>query len=473
MKKITMLFILLCTICFQISVSADTVVEVTPSVSANLINPDNIVSSGTCVTLNGKIAVEAESEYVFVFGYSFMGNTRSAWNNDFDVVFENDNGEISDILTCVYTNTYMPTLSYAKFQTPRDASYVMLDGSFNITLSGNTLTDCKGAIELYKNTYASTQLFFDNYHGYIEYVANTNYCSYENNSDYYVISSISNPLSINQIVDLLLIKDNSKVTLGNSNVSVVEDDYTSSKTIVGVYDLSLSVKDAKANETLISLKVVVADTVDPLVTNNVNSLNINLSVVNHFSYKTIFESAFTVLESTDYTFELKNDEVLKDVYKAGQYTYNYIVTDDYGNYSECSVIVNIVDDLSPDVYLSKIILDQNGYEALSNEELAVYINNYLSSIGVSSTNVSIISNDYLDHLNSNGEYNVVFSYEKDGSLICDSLTLSVHEYNETPISNGNNSSNTYLYIGISIIGSISLAAVVIILIKKKHLRIHK
>lgn len=462
MKKF--IFIIIAVMMFSfISVKATDIAN--KSASANYLDPSALVIDGNNRFKTDKITIlPTNSKFIIIAEKSFFGTAMT--NEDFEFI---TNSDMSMREYCiVWENEYKPTLIYGIFETTGTDSIFITAESFNIQATTN-IENARKALGIYKYEGSATDYIDNNYRGYVDYIDSTQYTKYDSTSQYYLISSAENPFSLDDIKKMLYIKDN-LVTTFSSNMEVISDTYSSNKNKIGTYSITLEGSDSVGNKTTIILNVVVADTLGPSVTKKVEHIQVRLSDCNFSIFDTVFTSAFDVADDNSYTYELADDIAKENLYVIGTHTWSYSVKDIYDNTTVSSISVEIIDDISPEFYMDKFILNHPGYTLMSDEEIVQHIKNYLKAEGVVATSITILDNEYKDNLDKEGLYEVKYSYTSNNTLVIDSLSLNVYSGDDLNLEviDANDAAKDYIYIAASSAVLLILIGIIIYKVKKQR-----
>ena len=141
-----------------------------------------------------------------------------------------------------------------------------------------------------------------------------------------------------------------------------------------------------------------------------------------------------------------------------------IATFSGGKVTTKTITFNVIDDISPDIYVSQLVLDTTTVNSMSADQIQDYIEARLQSEGA--TNVNIVSNTYEGNENVEGTYLVEFTYEVDGKVIESSLAINVEKGD---VSETSNNDINYLYIvGASALLVVGFTIIKLIRRKKKN-----
>jgi hypothetical protein len=168
-----------------------------------------------------------------------------------------------------------------------------------------------------------------------------------------IISVYPNVYTVEAIIEMLSASDNYDGDISRS-IEMVEDNYSANASLVGTYSMTFRVFDSSNNEATHVLDVHVVDEEAPLISGQEsitigynqyyeeNQILSNLSVTDNYD-----ESIAIVVESNIY----------KDYSDLiGQYEVLFSATDSSGNRTEKIVIMNVVDEIGPMIYLDSSVI---------------------------------------------------------------------------------------------------------------------
>lgn len=167
------------------------------------------------------------------------------------------------------------------------------------------------------------------------------------NQRVHFISDISNPLTEQQILDSISVNDFTDGSDIDYHILYSEYDYNNPN--IGVYPITICATDNSGNTTLLDAVVDVVAVTSPKITGK----DLRCSYYFYHSEQSI-KSCFTVECDYEYTLEIINNEYKSYHNKPGNYKVTARATDIYGNSSECTINVLVVDDFPPRVAYSKI-----------------------------------------------------------------------------------------------------------------------
>lgn len=227
----------------------------------------------------------------------------------------------------------------------------------------------------------------------------------------------------------------------NSNISSYVENKESSYTIL------YGVKDLSGNESTHEVVINVIDDIPPVIV--ASNINISLSdefftwndLVNTISYSdNSNQFASNPLQITDV------DKFYDNLKVPGTYEFKIVVKDAANNSSTKVIYLTLVDDISPNFYISNLILNTTVDDLFSTASLSEIIINNILLLNASYENFEIISTDYFDNYNKAGKYAVNYSYEVDGVVKYETISINV--------SDDDNSTSNYFVVGFIMLAGI-------------------
>lgn len=222
-----------------------------------------------------------------------------------------------------------------------------------------------------------------------------------------VISYVDSPITVTEIQNALTAYDEVDGDVSN-NITLVDDQYTEFKSVLGSYIVTFEVSDLSGNKTQLQVNVEVVDVLKPVFS--------NLGPIEAV-YPNIFstEDVLNLLSASDnYDGDISGQIVLvNDNYSdyanvVGSYDMVFSVTDSSGNTQIYTQTINVVDEEGPIIGgVTSIVL---GYDSLITPvEVAAnltYHDNYDTD-----ENLELIleSDNYTSHAELLGTYNMIFS----------------------------------------------------------------
>ena len=162
-----------------------------------------------------------------------------------------------------------------------------------------------------------------------------------------------NVYSVEDIIDMLSASDNYDGDISNQIINI-EDEYTANSSTVGTYEMLFSVADSSGNEATHQLIVNVVDEKAPIIT-GVDSMVIGY---NHYFSEAEMIELFTVQDDYDQNVSLviDNNQYKDHARMIGEYSVVFSATDSSGNQSIKTLVMQVVDQVGPMIYLDKSVI---------------------------------------------------------------------------------------------------------------------
>jgi hypothetical protein len=193
---------------------------------------------------------------------------------------------------------------------------------------------------------------------------------------------------------------------GVLDIEVLEDNYSSNMTKLGLYDVTLMITDSSYNKTYLTYQIQVKDLKAPTV---IPQSSIKISYTNRFDVGEFIQG----LEISDNVSLRENIhiDVIQNEYKdneekLGEYQISFSIKDESENETIYTQKVIVIDDVAP------VVTGTNHYEKQVEEYLSVasIIGNLnISDVYTSKPSVSVILDEYSDHMHEIGSYKVELS----------------------------------------------------------------
>ncbi len=221
-------------------------------------------------------------------------------------------------------------------------------------------------------------------------------------------TSISSPISNNEILAMYTASDNYEGNL-TSSITFTKNNYESAdKTRIGTHEVILSVKDSSKNVTYKTINVIVKDDIKPLISGPVEYIK------DYNSPLTLADIMSKLLVSDNIDGDLSSKlKIVEDNYSGNETivgTYNIIfnVTDNSGNTSNnFKIIIYVEDNEDPVFYINSMIISTHTFEELSIDNIENYLIQTSTINKYNEYNLEIIENDYQKNKRVPGTYKMV------------------------------------------------------------------
>ena len=243
-------------------------------------------------------------------------------------------------------------------------------------------------------------------------------------------SYMSNPLTIEQIKNVLSINDNYDKNL--KDFHILEDNYSPNVHNEGSFKIVLYTIDKSQNQSNnFSIMVTTIDDIAPIITgedtytiNIKKLLDINL-LLNQLSVKDNIDSSPSI--------EIHNDDYTSNYFKAGIYQITFVAKDKNQNYSSLFTInITTKDYDKPIFYISPKFIGVDNNSQVSIEDIITVITEINKITTDNLINSTILENNYSNNFNIPGNYILKVQYEyKDNTNIIIETNVNVNEFSYT------------------------------------------
>jgi hypothetical protein len=247
-------------------------------------------------------------------------------------------------------------------------------------------------------------------------------------SDIGVIKAVyPNVYSVEEIKGMLTASDNYDGDI-SSHITLVDDRYTEFSSQTGLYEIEYSVTDTSGNTANYVQIIEVVDEEGPIISGNDNisvgydqeltmaNIKYGLSVVDNYDLSSIIE---LVLESNSYS---ANSHTL------GTYLVQFSATDSSGNKTIKDIIINVVDEIGPVVYLNSSIIQVYSDTVLSLPDFAKLLVNTNELSGEQDYFIKIKYDSYSKNSFNPGTYHLYLDFEDGyGKVLSKEFQINVLE----------------------------------------------
>lgn len=196
-----------------------------------------------------------------------------------------------------------------------------------------------------------------------------------------------------------------------SDIEILNDEYTSNKSTLGNYEILLNVKDTSDNESKLSITVNVIDNIAP-VFNDINIVEAPLSNgIKTIAYiKSLLSATDEIDGNIDVT--IKSDRYTNNAKKVGEYEVVFIATDSSGNIAEHIVIVKVIDDIIPTIFVDDYIIPKSEAEKLTLEQITNMLQKSIErSLSLGVKRMTLVNDNYSGNENKIGTYSLSYSVQ--------------------------------------------------------------
>lgn len=281
--------------------------------------------------------------------------------------------------------------------------------------------DVVGEVEMRREASTSSKSF----DGLSSYVSSKDY--YSNDEYTYVVSN-----------DILLTKDDLLANIYSvdngiivNNVIVEEWNYEQK---VGDYYADIKSTDGFNNYSVYRLNIKVYDKRLPTIIGPEN-VDIRMSEASIFDISDICDLYSGDYYNSKFTISISENEMNK-IYNAfgngGTVSVQIQCLFESGVSAQKMINVNILDDVKPEIFIKKVVYLTSDLNNMTADEIALMIENSLKAQQVIATNVCLLDSSMIP--TNEGDYDLGFSYEENGSTKQGVLKLRVLENNPLELS---------------------------------------
>ncbi|MDC0558941.1 hypothetical protein OAO42_00865 [Candidatus Izimaplasma bacterium] len=246
-----------------------------------------------------------------------------------------------------------------------------------------------------------------------------------------VIMNQSNTKNINQIVDELVIGDN-YYEEEDIFIAITSDEYTGFEGVEGDYLVSIDLTDPSGNTIEETFTVTVVDDIFPIITGP------STYSYSYTETKTLddFKSLLAIADNVD-SFTISDINVLTDEFTTratdiGSFTIILSVTDSAGNVSTHEMLITIVDDIAPVIFIDNYIITLSAASTFNEGDALKLLltNNELTDRQYT---VKKLLDEYTgnEELPGTYEYNLKFTDDETGDEYIKEFIIKVED--ETPL----------------------------------------
>jgi hypothetical protein len=259
--------------------------------------------------------------------------------------------------------------------------------------------------------------------------------------------------TVDQLKEILSVSDNYDASVPMSSIIIVSEDYFGNEAVVGSYSMVFQATDTSGNESTHELTINVVDEVFPIITGPA-------TMAIGYDHQTPIASILAAYSVTDnYDGDLTAQLIVKtNSYSThhnqiGDYVVIFRVVDSSGNASEKTLIVSVIDQVGPIIYLDKAIITVYNTTVLSLTDFTGLLIK-AGEIPNQRYTISIKYDSYSSHALNPGTYHLSLDLNgEDGSVISKDLVVVVKDkplesIGEIPIVDANTTRPTInAYIG--------------------------
>lgn len=279
-----------------------------------------------------------------------------------------------------------------------------------------------------------------------------------------------------EMLSLLSASDNYDGNL-TPNITLSVDGYTANSSVIGEYEMVFEVTDASGNKGSYTLTVSVVDTEAPVIS------GISEMIIGYDQKTTIsqIQGALTAVDGYDGTvtssITVVSDGFSSHLHQVGEYLVVFEASDAQGNTSQKTVIVRIIDNVGPILYFDSSIIKVYDSTVLTLENFTALLLRAGELDGKQPYKAVVRFDSYTNNATNPGTYHLVLDFEDaEGIILTKTFQIIVGE-------SGNPSTlpdlvveepsalqkNLSWIVGSWILGSMGIANVIFILIRKRRI----
>ncbi len=466
MKKrmLIILLVFICALCINLrsNASYSNDLPISNSTSYNLLNPEYITISGNVISYEGRIQYKANKKY-------YLGINGIETNNDASVTIDTSE-QGSQSLKRVKAIKFIFLLDFSS-----SGPFTQTSNSSTLYFTFSNLT-CSYLQNVSLDTLKNSMYVKSTSEGsyYSPYVDDTNTLVDKSKA---IVTSTDNKLDLNQIGQSFNVNGRSStITLtsdGGYNVN-----YQTPGVYIATYNISTPGRTLSKSVSIYVFEKASCQLSGPTSLSFETASNIE----GYYTFQQYVEAKFTatygdrqvtlgykILDSSGKT--MKFEDVIQ---KAGIYSLYIMAYYNNEVVAENDIELEIEDDEEIiEVYFPYVILDLTTVKTYTEPQLCAELEKTLQFKGLSVSNVCILKSEYNESAEK-GEYNVVYSYDVDGTTYINQATIKVEDEQTSADVIDNNTKEKGLSGGSIALISISSVLLVLVLvytfirIKHKH-----
>ena len=228
-------------------------------------------------------------------------------------------------------------------------------------------------------------------------------------------------VSIDDIISNYTVTDNVD-ELDYTDIVITNDLYSSS-TDVGSYNVEIEVTDLSGNTGYKIFEVSVLDDMPPVIKGPEKMVIYTSDQAYTDAY---ILSQFSATDNVDEELTLNIDtNDYQQTMIAGVYHVTITSTDLQGNTATFDTYIHVIENRGPSFETTEPIIEVTTTELMTENEIIIYLKNYMTQQSPDIENVEILYNEYLDHEKQAGSYYVYFNYELDGEIYNSRVLMEV------------------------------------------------
>jgi hypothetical protein len=233
--------------------------------------------------------------------------------------------------------------------------------------------------------------------------------------------------TIDQLKALINASDNHDGDI-TANIVLKTDDYSAFSAVVGEYDVVFQVTDSSGNNQTYALTILVTDEESPVFT-GVSEYTLGYDQVMTISG---IQSALTAFDGYDLDvtdlISVKEDHYSSHEHQIGEYIIVFSVTDSNGNIAEKTVLMRIVDEIGPIIYMDSAIIRVYNTQVLTLTDFTTLLCKAGELEEFGKYSVSVLNDSYSAFSSIPGRYHITLDFkDSEGNVTTKALQILVKE----------------------------------------------
>jgi hypothetical protein len=233
---------------------------------------------------------------------------------------------------------------------------------------------------------------------------------------------LTEKIDTEEIINYVQISDNVDV-LTHQDLIIIEDTYSNAST-VGLYHLLLEARDLSGNRQTIRIDIELIDRLAPTISGPPQVYVYTTDIPLTTAY---IQSLFYIIDDVD-GINVEIDWVLND-YMQNQLPGIYLMTirakDSQLNISTKNIEVHVIENRGPIFENNEVILEISVHNQMTHEQIIDWFIEKAVELGLNTTHVRILYNEYALGNQEEGSYYVYLSYRLDGVETTSRVVINV------------------------------------------------
>jgi hypothetical protein len=228
---------------------------------------------------------------------------------------------------------------------------------------------------------------------------------------------------------------------GNTVVFVKTDNYTSSNTQIGSYNVVLETRDSSGNSATKSITIHVEDNQAPTISNTLDYTTVLSNPKTLEEIMNLIEVSDNYENDSNITKTVMVDNYTSNKNKMGDYIVTIVLSDPSFNQESYDITIHVLDDIKPQIIIDNhMILSYD--EILTEENLLELITLYDNESVLTKSDIEITTNTYIGNESIIGDYIITLQVEDESfNKTVKTITVTVIDLVAPVISYQNSSVN--------------------------------